>query len=327
MRSLIVFNRLAGGGHGDRSIARAIARAGSIEVVAPTTKDELDRVARELRASRTERLGIVGGDGTVHAVLSALDRAGDAGPMPTIALLGGGTLNTIARSIAPRRRSLASALDAFREAASVTTIPTTSRATIRCNGAVGSLFGVGVVASFLREYYRAPRPSAWSAARLLATGAIESLVGGPTFRAFTATDRLSVTFDDGEALEPRETLAVAAGTIPDLGLGFRPFHRVIDHPGSMHLVRYHGDAASLVRALPKVRLARPLGERIADERTTRGFTIRSERDRVGYMFDGDLYEHAGRELRVTLGPDVRYATLESPVPERASLGRARQSSW
>jgi len=309
VKTLILFNRHAAGGHSERSVERILARAYDVDVVTPTTRDDVELVARQILADRVDLLGVVGGDGTIHTVLSALERARDLGPMPTIALLGGGTLNTIASSVGARRRSLGSAIDRFRAIRSEESIPTTERATMKCNGAIGSLFGVGVVETFLREYYATGTPDAIVATRILGTAAIESVIGGPMFRAFTAREPFALTLDEGEAFEMQPTLSIAAGTVADLGLGFRPFHRITTNPGTIHLVRYHGDAASLARSLPRIRFARPLRPEVADDRTTRGFTIRAGAAPIRYMIDGDLYEHEGTDLRVDLGPTIRYATL------------------
>lgn len=320
MRPTIVLNRRAGSAHRDRALGRALARRRDLELVAPSDLDELQRVAAELRRARLPRLGVVGGDGTVHALLSALHRADAETPMPTLALLGGGTLNTIARSVGVRRRPLEDAISVFASLGSRSTIATSARSTMRIADSLGSLFGVGVVETFLRAYYATGNPSPATAAQLLGKAALESIVGGPTFRSFTGREVRRVVTAEGETLVDRPTLTIAAGTIGDLGLGFRPFHRVDGALGTMHLVNFHGDAASLARALPRIRLQRALPGSIATERATTGFTITTDSAPIRYMVDGDLYEHAGTSLVVSLGPTIRYATLVESARDARTLG-------
>ena len=63
------------------------------------TLDEIADIAREFRGSGIDILGIDGGDGTIHHTISAfIPIYGDAG-LPPIAILRGGTMNTIANSL------------------------------------------------------------------------------------------------------------------------------------------------------------------------------------------------------------------------------------
>src|SRR5262245_51132066 len=54
-------------------------------------------LANEAALGPDDVLGIVGGDGTVSAVLGAFDRP--ERPLPRLALLRGGTMNTVARGL------------------------------------------------------------------------------------------------------------------------------------------------------------------------------------------------------------------------------------
>jgi len=79
---------------GDGGVVRA---ARSIE--------ELRRIAEEFRTLNIDLLAIAGGDGTNHVTLTGfLDVYGDK-PIPPVALLRGGTMNTVANSVGVARRS------------------------------------------------------------------------------------------------------------------------------------------------------------------------------------------------------------------------------
>src|SRR5258708_7475668 len=59
---------------------------------------DIDRLAEEFKQRGVEILGLNGGDGTNHVTLSALIRVYGNAPLPKIAFLRGGTMNTIANA-------------------------------------------------------------------------------------------------------------------------------------------------------------------------------------------------------------------------------------
>src|SRR5215471_13326780 len=80
-----------------RRLSYLIGSHGQAE--ATRTLDDLYRVCEEFRKERIDVLGISGGDGTLHHTLTAMIRTyGSDQSLPPIAILRGGTMNTIARS-------------------------------------------------------------------------------------------------------------------------------------------------------------------------------------------------------------------------------------
>ncbi|HYG68994.1 MAG TPA: diacylglycerol kinase family protein, partial [Anaeromyxobacteraceae bacterium] len=63
---------------------------GDGEVVDAADLDALERAVERFRAERIDVLGVNGGDGTGHVVLTAVARAWGAEPLPRLALLRGG---------------------------------------------------------------------------------------------------------------------------------------------------------------------------------------------------------------------------------------------
>ena len=97
-RLLVVVNRSAGTA-GDDAVEAAVAtlRTGADVAVAATgSRAELDEalVARDGR-----RVVVLGGDGSVHAVARALDRAGGLDPAEPVGILARGTGNDLARTL------------------------------------------------------------------------------------------------------------------------------------------------------------------------------------------------------------------------------------
>ena len=62
----------------------------------PRRPTELARAVARFRAAEIDVLGVNGGDGTAHVVLTAFVRAYGAAPLPRLLLLRGGSMNTVA---------------------------------------------------------------------------------------------------------------------------------------------------------------------------------------------------------------------------------------
>jgi diacylglycerol kinase family enzyme len=94
---LVVVNGAAGSAQDEPvEAALSVLRAGTdVEVAATSSADELDDVVRALDGRRPV---VVGGDGSLHAVAAALDRAGLLGAAP-VGLIACGTGNDLARTL------------------------------------------------------------------------------------------------------------------------------------------------------------------------------------------------------------------------------------
>ncbi|MGY1633572.1 diacylglycerol/lipid kinase family protein [Geodermatophilus sp. SYSU D01186] len=97
-RLLVVVNRSAGTAD-DEAVAAAVAelrRDADVTVAATGDEDDLD----EAVAARGDRgVVVVGGDGSVHAVVRALDRAGALDPADPLGIVPLGTGNDLARAL------------------------------------------------------------------------------------------------------------------------------------------------------------------------------------------------------------------------------------
>jgi len=168
----------------------------------------------------------------------------------------------------------------------------------------GFLFGTGVVYGFLAEYYRGGRPNPAIAAKTLLRGVGSTIVQGEMIRRMAAPFRGSVELDDGTVWEEQNFLSVAGGTIDQIGLNFRPFHRCGERSGAFHLLGIHTSPFGFVRQLPRVWRAAPMRPGHALEAVTSSAIVRSPSGPIRYMIDGDLHECDG-PLHVSIGPRVR----------------------
>ena len=285
---------------GDRGFVR---EARSIE--------ELAVIAAECRTRSIDILAISGGDGTNTVTLTGfIAEYGDA-PLPTLALLRGGTMNTVASSVGVKHGSpeeLLARVTAHYEGRADPPLRTVERTLMRVaplgregpsRPHYGFLFGTGVVQGFLAEYY-AGDPSIAGAMQTLARGIGSALVGGEMIRRMAKPFRGSVALGD-DGWPERDYLAVAAGTVAHIGLQFAPFYRFDERPGTFHALGIYATAAQFVGELPRVWRGVPMRERRAFEAVTSRMIVRSAEGPLRYTVDGDLHESAVPQA-VTQGP-------------------------
>jgi hypothetical protein len=167
----------------------------------------------------------------------------------------------------------------------------------------GFLFGTGVVHGYIAEYSRGGHPSPLEAAKTLARGIGSTLVGGEMIRRMAEPFRGSVTLDDGTTWEERDYLSIAAGTIDQIGLSFRPFYRWAERADAFHLLGIFASPLQFVLDLPRIREGRPMRPGRTYEATPSSATLRSAGPILRYMIDGDLHETPG-EIELSIGPKV-----------------------
>ncbi|MDF2696941.1 MAG: DAG-kinase catalytic domain protein [Labilithrix sp.] len=311
---------------GDHGVIR---EAGSI--------DELYRVAEDFRKLDIDVLGISGGDGTNGTTITGFLDVYQGNALPQIAFLRGGTMNTVANAVGVRRgrpegllhrlcrayvaraarpladverhvvclrgegaRSLKHSAPASADGSASSVRPTEPLAT-----KYGFTFGTGVVCGFLSEYYAYGQPpNPVVAAKTLLRGVGSAAVGGDMIKRMAAPFRGSVELDDGTVWPERDYLAVAGGTVDQIGLNFRPFYRYAEQPNAFHILGIHTSPIGLVSQLPRIWRAAPMKPGHAYEAVTKRVVIRSPRSPLRYMIDGDLHE-CGGALQVSIGPRVR----------------------
>lgn len=294
-----------------RKLAYVLGDGG--ELAEPSGLDSLEEVARNFRERDIDILCVNGGDGTLSKVLSAFIRVYGEGKegrelrkvrLPLVALLKGGTMNTVAANVGVKARgdvmlghvvSGYHAKEPFR---------TAERSLMVVNGRdAGFLFGNGVLSRFLEAYYEGGDASPWKAVKVLARAILSGLVGGKVARRMFARTPYKVLID-GQVWEASEYAAVAAGTVASLGFGFRPFYAATRHLDHVHALGFACGPGSVLRALHRVRLALPMNRPDIYDQVARRFTITAEKPQ-DFMLDGDFLR-GGQTLSVEVGPRVRF---------------------
>ncbi|HEY3358280.1 MAG TPA: diacylglycerol kinase family protein [Polyangia bacterium] len=274
--------------------------------------DDLYRVAEEFRAAGIDILAINGGDGTIGVTITAFVKVYAAAqtPLPLVAILRGGTMNTIANSFGVKGtpgRLLFELLDRYhlREPQAVY-----DRAVLRVGDGYGFLFGNGVIHHFLKAYYGTGNPSPAVAGRVLARGIAPAIGGGAVAAELTRRFRAHV-IADGQEWAVGEFMTVAASVVSQIGLGFTPFPRCNEEDGAFAVLGIHTSAFGFTQELPRLWRGRPMRRDKVVDTVARDVLFESD-EALEYTLDGDTYE-GGKVLRITTGPRLGFILGAAPA--------------
>lgn len=272
-------------------------------LAAPMDLGALEKAVEHFKEREIDVLAINGGDGTNHVVLSAFLRVYGEKPLPKIALLRGGTMNTVASGLGIRGQPselLGSLVGSYHSGEPLATL---ERNLLVVDDKAGFLFGNGMLSHFLEAYYEAAEPTPAFAAWVLTRTIGSALVGGRYAQRMVRPVQAQVTAGHRRWTAPH-WLTVAAGTVDDIGFGFRPFFRCIDHPGYMHAIGMFCGPTAVVGQLWNVWRGKPLDHPEMIDGVTDRLVIESEQP-LPYMLDGDFHQ-GGQRLEVKVGPRIQF---------------------
>ena len=281
------------------------------EVQQPPDLDALAATARRFREHKIDILCVNGGDGTMHKALTAMVLAYGKDPLPKIAILPSGTMNTVAHGLR-LRGSASEILDYIVQRYHTNTpMPTARRWLLEVDGRqYGFLFGNGLCARFLEIYYEGSAPTPAKALWLLIRASLSAMVGGAFIQRLMAPYVGSVTLDGVRWLSER-WLTLTIGSVDDIGMGFRPFFKSLLYPGRFHVVGIKTmNPFNVVRELPRIYWARQVTGEGFDDDVGYELVLQSD-EPIGYMIDGDFHQ-GGTQLTVRTGPAIEFI-----IPERS----------
>jgi diacylglycerol kinase (ATP) len=271
-------------------------------VVAPPSLERLAEEAKNIAARSPEVIGIHGGDGTLHRTLSALIAAYQPRALPPVAILPGGTMNVVASSLGIRARPeavLAELAEADRQG---TRLATLHRRCLHVGDDYGFIFGNGLLANFLEEYYARGSYGAWRAVWIVFRIVLSLFTTGRYARRVFRRFRGQVHVD-GNALPRTRLTSIGAATVTEVGFRFKLYHRADEDPQRMGALAIHGGPLSLLLDVVNVRLGRGLSPKRAESFVASSLVIEPEAAETTYTLDGDLYVARG-SFSVELGPPL-----------------------
>jgi diacylglycerol kinase family enzyme len=291
-------------------LASVVGDAG--RVFAPGSLDELSSMAAGVKDAGPGVIAVHGGDGTLHKVMTALGRAFGDAPLPPIAVLRGGTMNVVASSLGISTKPAAFLRMLAETARAGTPLNLLPRRCLRVGEHLGFVFGNGLAANFLSEYYAddkyGPKRAAWLLARTLASAMIRGPFARKIFKRFHGEVRV-----DGQLLPQTRFLGVNAATVREVGMGFKLNHRADDDPERFGVLAIHTRPIGLMFDVAAVHRGRGMPAAHAFSAVASTLEMTPEPPAGGgrppemsYTIDGDLYRSSAPSLRVTLGPRVLF---------------------
>jgi diacylglycerol kinase family enzyme len=272
--------------------------------------DDIEAVARRFRDAEIDVLALNGGDGTNHVTLTTFVEVYGEQPLPMVALLRGGTMNTVSNAIGIEGQPNALLVNIVEKYYLGQPFEISERDLMRITAddaddgrpAYGFIYGNGFVSNFLSAYYGTGRPSPTTAAKLLSRALASAVVGGQLIQGLARTVRAKLWADDEEWVEG-DFGAIMASTIDQLGLGFRPFVRCEAQPKTFHVLAVDPNPLNVIRMLPACRLGRPLPQAYAPDKVAKKLVIEAD-EPLEYTIDGDLHR-GGRRAVLEVGPRMR----------------------
>ncbi|MBF0491631.1 MAG: hypothetical protein HQM15_02490 [Deltaproteobacteria bacterium] len=266
--------------------------------------EDLKEVISEFKQRQIEVLGIGGGDGTNHVVLTYLIRIYQDQPLPKITFLRGGTLNTIAASCGiygSPEKILSNLIYKYHEDE---TLKIKEINLLEVNGEFGFIFGTGVLYRFMKSYYEG-KPSPFRAAQTL---------GHSIFSAIFNTEYSRKMFEryegevlvDGKKWAFKNYSAIYAGSVEQLGLNFRVFHYSA-MAGKFHAVGFSTPPRNILRYVPFMFLGKPSKcPELIEEPVSEMKMVFEEAQ--PYTLDGDMLE-GQKEIIVRAGPKLQVVVV------------------
>jgi len=273
-------------------------------VFAPKTLDELDSDAASLQAKPPSVIAVHGGDGTLHRTVAALGKAFGDTPLPPLAILGGGTMNVVSASLGLRHKAtpfLSAIVGAVRADRPLETV---RRRCLRIGDRLGFIFGNGLMANFLGEYYGqgeyGPARATWLLLRAVGSAIIDGPFIHKSFKRFEGTVEV-----DGQTLERTVFIGVGAATVREVGLGFKLNHRADEDVERFGVLAIHGRPMGLIPDFWSVYTGRGVSPKRSFSAVASTMTIIPKAGSMAYTIDGDLYRGEG-PLTISAGPHVEF---------------------
>jgi diacylglycerol kinase (ATP) len=290
----------------DRKMAQRLGAAlgENGRVIAASSLAELADAAAEVMRKPPGAIAIHGGDGTLHKSVAALLRASGEAPLPPIAILPGGTMNVVASSLGlvDQPEAIAARLgQAVRAGQRLATRP---RRCLRIGDTHGFVFGNGLMANFLEEYYATddygPRRAAWLLLRTFSSAVVRGPYSKQIFRRFEGN-----VLVDGKPLPKRTYTGIGAATVREVGMGFKLNHRADEDADRFSVLAIHAGPLSLSRDLVAVHRGEGIAPARAHSDLASTLRIEPEASETIYTIDGDLYRGAG-PIDISTGPCLQF---------------------
>jgi len=266
--------------------------------------EQIDDCIAKFKKQQIEILGINGGDGSNHIAIDKLiEIYGKTNtPLPMIAFLRGGTLNTIARGFnifGTPESILHNISNKYGQGEKFNTV---QAKLLTINGRHCFIFGNGLIANFMHTYYTTGNPSPAHGVATLFRGIASTFSGTQLAKDWFKKINARVTVD-GNELPITQFTAILSATMKEIGVGFQPFYRAFERPDKFHVLFYTCTPLQFARELPYIFMAKPIHDYMGRETLAEKVIIEAT-EPFHYTQDGEMYTWEGGPLEIGLGPQL-----------------------
>ena len=279
---------------------KRIGDAGEVHLTNHTS--DLPTVCRDLAASDCDLIGICGGDGTNHLVITDLIKAYESvtRPLPAIVFLRGGSMNTIGWNVGVRKNaeeSIDLLVRKIRDGGEFKTIPL---GTMKINDRYGFFYGNGYAANWLKEYYGNTKTGAMRAVETTMQSIASVLTGKGMFERIRKQFDADVTID-GVAVPFYTHGMIFASCIEYIGILFRPLYRARERADRFHVIDTALLPKEILFQLNRFFIGKPMRGRCHVDTLAQQMEIRATCP-LTYTIDGELYE--ADCIQIESGPPI-----------------------
>ncbi len=276
-----------------------------VDVRSVGTIEEIDEVAEECKNKIISFLAISGGDGTLHQVISRFINIYAPAPIPPVVILKDGTMNNISGTIKLKGDGYSILKRLLRAICRGDKVATADRYTMKIEDRYCFLFGVGLTTNVLNAVYEGDRKDFPKVVRVIIKAFSDGILRADSSSLYK---RLKAkTYFNGEKIASDDILGILAGTVEDVGMGFRPLKRKITTEPGFHVIAT--GVKPIVLACHILTLARggTFHHPLHFDSHVRNLRIISDGS-FEYTMDGDIYS-ADREIYVETGPAVTLVSV------------------
>jgi hypothetical protein len=292
-----------------RALGRRIAGENYVEVTGATIGGA---PVPELLARQPGLLVVIGGDGTLHAVLGHLFAPGRSGPLPTLLAVPGGTTNMSMLDLGVHGRPLA-VLERLQDRLAqqdVASLPSRERRILQISrsGAAplhGMFFGAGIIArgvQYFSDYVRGKGITGEVASGLVMARFLGALLGADRGGLAKPTYAEIEGMNGTTGRQPY--LAILASVLDRLLLGARPYWG--SGPAPIHATAIRAAPARMLASIPSILRGRGEHLRAEDGYASANVDALSLRLEGPFVVDGESYDAAGTSVSLSAPAFLRF---------------------
>jgi diacylglycerol kinase family enzyme len=268
------------------------------EVIETRTPADLTTALTHFHDQAVDLIATCGGDGTnlstITEVVKTWRRA-----LPTVAILRGGTVNTIAENLKIRGEPDEILERLMASVARGEEVPSRGQDLLKVNGLYGFLFAALMGARFLEAYYGGLNPGPAWAGLLAARTVASSLVKGPFSRWLFSPVELTLEVDGKRPEGIRQPKLLLASTVPDVGIGMKVTWQAGRQPGRFHLIASELSTTKMALQVHRVLGGKPLDGGPHLDVLAQNARIEFAQPQT-YTLDGDLFRET--IVDISVGP-------------------------